>query len=133
MLLVRARWASNSLTLQHRLRQGHSRLAPMSLFSFWSLTMMRVRSVLAGLTLFAATAGAQTFGGYNMTLNSNGTSPAVTGGVLQLINDQYGASSSAFTNDQFAFTTSSSWTTSFTMHYAWTSGGDIGDGIAFVM
>ncbi|MEO7085311.1 MAG: PEP-CTERM sorting domain-containing protein [Gemmatimonadaceae bacterium] len=106
---------------------------------------MRISRTILALTLAASAAGtvsAQTFGGYGVQLNGTGGggTPVVTsGGVLQLINDAYGATTSAFTTSAFAFDPSQMWSTSFNLHYAFTSA-DIasgfhqgGDGIAFVL
>jgi Bacterial lectin len=101
---------------------------------------MRVFSALAALSLVASTAAAQSFGGYQMQLNGsggNGTPLITGGGTLRLINDNYGSASSAFTTGTFDFSAASSWSTSFRLHYAYTSDlnqfGAGGDGIAFVM
>ncbi|MEO8622230.1 MAG: PEP-CTERM sorting domain-containing protein [bacterium] len=100
---------------------------------------MRVISALAALSLVASTAAAQSFGGYQMQLNGSGGNgtPLISGGALQLINDDYGSSSSAFTTGTFDFSALSAWSTSFRLHYAFTSDvngwGVGGDGIAFVM
>ncbi|MEP6618489.1 MAG: PEP-CTERM sorting domain-containing protein [bacterium] len=100
---------------------------------------MRILTALASVTLLASTASAQTFGGYQMQLNGSGgnSSPQVVSGKLQLINDLYGAASSAFTTTTFNFTPATAFSTSFTLHYAYTSDvfgfGGGGDGIAFVM
>lgn len=101
---------------------------------------MRIITALAGLTLFATSAAAQTFGGYQVQLNGsggNGTPLVTGGGVLQLMNDDYSSATSAFTTTTFDFLAASTWSTSFRLHYAFTSDengfGAGGDGIAFVM
>lgn len=100
---------------------------------------MRLLTAVASLSLLASTAAAQTFGGYQVQLNGaggNGT-PQVVGSTLQLVNDAYGAATSAFTTGLFNFTPTTPFSTSFRLHYAWTSDvngfGIGGDGIAFVM
>lgn len=100
---------------------------------------MRIISAIAAVSLFATSAAAQTFGGYAMQLNGdggNGTPQVTAGGTLQLMNDAYSAATSAFTTGTFDFTAASAWSTSFRLHYAFTSALNFnngGDGIAFVM
>ncbi len=100
---------------------------------------MRIVAAIAALSLVTSSAAAQTFGGHSMQLNGsggNGTPQITGGGTLQLMNDAYGSASSAFTTGTFDFTVASTWSTSFRLHYAYTSGvftSSGGDGIAFVM
>jgi hypothetical protein len=92
--------------------------------------LIAAATLLVGATGLPAPAQAQNFGGFPVAL----TGPAnITSNVLQLMNDQYGITSSAFTSSAYVINALTSWNVTFDFLLKMTTFDPQADGFAFVM